>query len=518
MKDMIRRFGWLRLVAVGLTILPMLLLPILGTLWLWESGMLLWWLMAAAAASLIGFGFTRLAVFREQRALPTQTTSPGLHWSVDAERCFDQINALADRATVREWPLDDGTRLLQLTRQILDLTAGHLHPHSRQPLLEMTLPHTLVIIERAARELRQDIVEQIPFSHQLSLGGLVRARSWQTWFKRHESWFRAGRVLLTPQSAIVAELRRAVGNQAFQHGSERIQLWILREFIRKLGFHAIELYGGYARLDSETPVDAPVRQRRAERRSTAAASHLATEPLRLLVLGRTNAGKSSLINALFGQLTAAADVLPDTTAAITPYHLADDDRAEAGLANALIFDTPGFDGALFQHRDFVRTAREADLILWVSAANRPDRSEERGLLDGLRETLADPGRRSPPILLVMSHIDRLRPMREWSPPYQLDPADGRKAESIVAAMKALGSDLAADTDRIIPVCLAPERLYNVDDALSAAMILEQDDARRVHLMRCLKARRSEEDWTLLWRQMANSGRLIKTVAKALGKT
>jgi len=224
MKDIVRRFGWFRLVAVGLTVLPMLLLPILGTLWLWESGMLLWWLMAAAAASLIGFGFTRVAIFREQRALPAQTTSPGAHWSVDAERCFDQINALADRATLLEWPLNDGTRLLQLTRQILDLTAGHLHPHSRQPLLEMTLPHTLVIIERAARALRQDIVEQIPFSHELSLGGLVRARSWQTWFKRHESWFRAGRVLLTPQSAIVAELRRAVGNQAFQHGSERIQM------------------------------------------------------------------------------------------------------------------------------------------------------------------------------------------------------------------------------------------------------------------------------------------------------
>ena len=238
--------------------------------------------------------------------------------------------------------------------------------------------------------------------------------------------------------------------------------------------------------------------------------------MRLLVLGRTNAGKSSLINALFGDVKAAADVLPDTTAAITAYHLADDDRADAGLANALIFDTPGFDGALFRHRDFIRTAREADLILWVSAANRPDRSEERVRLDELREILADPGRRSPPILLVMSHIDRLRPPREWSPPYQLDPAEGIKAQSIVAAIRALGADLAIPAERIVPVCLAPDRLYNVDDALPAAMILNQDDARRVHLMRCLKARRSEEDWTLLWRQLANSGRLIKTAAKALG--
>ncbi len=515
MRDLIKRFGWLRVVALGLAGLPLVVLPVLGTLWLWDSGLLLWWLLVMAVASGIGFGLNRLAVAREQHGLQHRTTEPGAHWSMEAERCFDQIEALADQASIREWPLNDGTRLLELTRRILVLTAGHFHPGSPQPLLEMTLPHTLMIIERAARTLRQDIVEQIPFSHRLSLGGLVQARSWQTWFKRHEGWFRAGRALLTPQSAIVAELRRAVGNQAFQHGSERIQTWILQEFIRKLGFHAIELYGGYTRLDTATALDAPIRQRRAEQRAMEAEQDMASEPLRVLVLGRTNAGKSSLINALFGQVRAAADVLPDTTAAITPYQLADSERADAGLANALIFDTPGFDGALFRHHDFVRTVREADMILWVSAANRPDRSEERQRLDELRGILDDPSRRAPPILTVMSHIDRLRPLREWSPPYQLDPPKDRKARSIVAALNALGSDLAVSADRIISVCLAPDRLYNVDDALPTAMVLNQDEARRIHLMRCLKARRSEEDWKLLWHQLANSGRLIKTAANAL---
>lgn len=515
MKDLIRRFGWPRLLALALTGLPLLLLPVLGTLWLWESGALLWWLLIMAIASAMGFAFNRLALRGEQSALPTKTTSAAEHWSTQAEQCFEQIEALADGATLQDWPLNDGARLLELTRRILALSAGHFHPRSSQPLLEMTLPHTLAIIERAARELRQDIVEQIPFSHQLSLSGLVQARSWQAWFKRHEGWLRAGRAVLTPQSAIVSELRRAVGNQALQQGSERIQRWILQEFIRKLGFHAIELYGGYARLDEGKPLAAATAPSRADRQATQAGALADTEPLRLLVLGRTNAGKSSLINALFGELKAATDALPDTTAAMTAYHLADAQRSEAGLNQALIFDTPGFDGALFRHRDFVRVAQSADLILWVSAANRADRAEERMRLDELRALLSAPARRAPPILVAMSHIDRLRPVREWSPPYRLDPPEGAKAESIVAAIEALRSDLAVDAGAIVPVCLAEGRYYNVDDALPAAMVSHHNAARRVLLMRCLKARRSEESWGLLWQQLKNSGQLIGSAGKAL---
>jgi predicted GTPase len=515
MRDLIRRFGALRVVAFALTFLPVLVLPVLGTLWLWQSGWLWWWLAAMAVASLIGFGLNRLAVRAEQRKLPSGTTGPGAHWSPEAERCFERIEALADGARTEEWPLSDGSRLLELTRRILEIAAGHFHPGSSRPLLEMTLPHTLAIIERAAGELRREIVEEIPFSHQLTLSGLVQARSWQAWFKRHEVWFRAGRALVTPQSAVVSELRRAVGNQALQQGSQRLQRWILQEFIRKLGYHAIELYGGYALLDEGAPLDAAIRPDRADRRAVSGAGEGSSEPLRLLVLGRTNAGKSSLINALFGEVTSAADVLPDTTAAITAYHLADRERSDAGLANALVFDTPGFDGALFRHRDFIRVARRADLILWVSAANRPDRAEERERLDELRGILAEPDRRAAPIVPVMSHIDRLRPVREWSPPYRLDPPEGTKAQSIAAALEAMASDLAFESTSIVPVCLADEREYNVDDGLASALVLNQDNARRILLMRCLKARRSEEHWRLLRRQLAGSGRLIRTAADAL---
>ena len=501
MKDLVKEFGWLRVIAVGITVLPLAALPIFATLWMWQSGLLLWWLLAAALASGVGFAISRIAVVREQRALPRSTTRPGAHWSAEADECWDRIERLAAEATVADWPLSDGSTLLRLARHVLITVAGHFHPHRSQPLLEMTLPHTLTIIERAARELRDEVVNNIPFSHRLTLGSVARANTLRALLKKHEGWFRAARAIFAPQSAAVAELRRAVGSQLLDHGSERVQTWLLREYIRKLGYHAIDLYGGLSRLEDQTRLDAPDKRLAVDAESQK--NEEKHEPLRILLLGRANAGKSSLINALFGEVTAAVDLLPDTTTDIVGYRLQRNNEIQG-----LIFDTPGFDGELFGSRVLERTAIDADLILWVTAAHRPDREEERQRLDQLRTMLADPKRRSPPLLVVMTHIDRLRPVREWEPPYVLDPPAGAKAEQIVSALSAVAQDLDVDVSRVVPVCLAEGQTYNVDDALNAAMLTQQDAANRVRLLRCLRARKHEEDWDLLWRQLGNAGRIL----------
>lgn len=504
MRDWLARFGWWRVAAAVVAALPLVLLPLLGTVWLWQSSLVLWWLLAAVLTTAAGLALNRLAVAREQRALPEATTQPGAHWPTEAERCWEKVQGLAAASTTQDWPLNDGAGLMRLARQVLVMVAGHFHSRSEQPLLEMTLPHTLAIIERAARELREDVVENIPFSHRLTLGTMARAKSFRDLLKQHEGWYRAGRAILAPQSAVVAELRRAVLDELAAHGSERVQTWLLREYIRKLGYHAIDLYGGLVRIEEHTPLDAPDRRLLEDGRAADEQDAARSEPLRILVLGRANAGKSSLINALFGEVTAATDLLPDTTAEIKPYRL-----EREGALQALIFDTPGFDGALFGSRVLERTAGEADLVLWVTAADRADRGKERERLDRLRAMLsADPARRVPPLLVVMTHIDRLRPPREWQPPYALDPPAGTKAGQIVAALGAVAADLGVELARVIPVCLAEGKVYNVDDALWAAMLCDQAEANRVRLLRCLRARKRDEDWGLLWRQLRSAGRFL----------
>ncbi|MCC7221918.1 MAG: GTPase domain-containing protein, partial [Candidatus Contendobacter sp.] len=229
--------------------------------------------------------------------------------------------------------------------------------------------------------------------------------------------------------------------------------------------------------------------------------------------GRVNVGKSSLINALFGRLNAVTDRLPETTTGLTPYRL-----EREGLATALIFDTPGCDSGLLSEKALLKAALRADLILWVCAANRADRQLDRKWLDALRSAFAKrTDHRPPPILIALSHIDQLRPHREWQPPYDLLNPQRPKAINIRAAVDAVAVDLATSTAAVIPVNLAEGRIYNVADALWAAILDRQDEAHRVRFLRCLEQCQQQENWALLGQQLVNAGRWLKQAPGQLKK-
>jgi predicted GTPase len=189
-----------------------------------------------------------------------------------------------------------------------------------------------------------------------------------------------------------------------------------------------------------------------------------------------------------------------------------------GLTQALIFDSPGCDSAHFGSRQIGDAAKDADLILWVSPANRPDRQSERECLDAVRDFKSrQVGRRPPPLLVVASHIDRLRPASEWNPPYDLTQSQSTKAVSIRAAVQAIAADLAVPVEHVIPVSLVEGDGYNVSDVLWAAILNQQEDAFRSRLLRCMDEQKKAENWTLLRRQMLNAGRFLKDLPDRFDK-
>jgi len=155
------------------------------------------------------------------------------------------------------------------------------------------------------------------------------------------------------------------------------------------------------------------------------------------------------------------------------------------------------------------------MILWVTAAHCPDRQTERQILDTLRTAQVQHLKRAaPPLLVVVSHIDRLRPLREWQPPYDLTAAaDNLKTMSIQTAVSALAIDLEVPIANVIPVCLAEGRTYNVDDTLWVTVLNHLDRAQRLRLLRCQEARHPAENWQLLRRQLANTGRFLLALPK-----
>ncbi|MDG4554896.1 MAG: 50S ribosome-binding GTPase [Candidatus Competibacter sp.] len=504
MKTLFNRFDRLRVLALLLWALPVVALVPLGLFWLWRAEALPWWLLAMVLCSAAGYGLQVWLLRRDRRLLAGAATAPDPRWPPKADGAWAVVEQLAETVKPEDWPLNDGGRLWSLGQTTLDAVARYYHPEEERPLLELTVPHTLSIVERASRDLRATVTDRIPLSHQLKIGDLLHAWRWKDTAERLMNLYRAGRLVVNPLDALLSEAGGRLRGQAYGQAWTEIRRWLLREYVRKVGYYAVALYSGRLTLTEGDPDAKPTPVSRADLARVAEETIGTGEPLRIVVLGRTNAGKSSLINALFGRLTAATDALPDTTMGLRPYRL-----EREGLTAALIFDTPGCDTEWLGEKALRKAAMESDLILWVCAAHRPDRHLDRLRLDAVRAGFAErPDRRPPPVLVAVSHIDQLRPPREWQPPYDLLNPQGSKATNIRAAVEAVAGDLAVPVETVIPVCLAEDRTYNVDDALWAAMLDQRDGAIKARFLRCLDRRIREENWTLLRRQLANAGRLL----------
>ena len=510
MRRLLSRLDRLRLLALLLWAVPVAALLPLGLVWLWQAGAMRYWLGALVLFSAVGYGLQHWIHRSERRLLTDAQTAPDPDWPPAAAAAWELVEDMASKTKPEDWPIGENARLGLLGQQTLERVARHFHPDVDRPLLELTVPEALLIIERASRDLRHTITDHIPFSHRLRVGSLVRAYAWKPFADRLLGLYRAGRWVVSPANAILTEAFAQLRGRGYALAQDELYRWILQEYVRKVGAYGIELYSGRLVLTDGRPDDRPTptsERDLAEAESSAAATG---EPLRILVLGRSSAGKSSLINALFGQLRVATDLLPDTTKTLTPYRL-----EREGLDIALVYDSPGWDA--IDQRSLHQAASDADMILWVIAANRADRQADRAALDGLRAVFAGrPNRLPPPILVALSHIDRLRPPREWQPPYDLAQPKGTKAEGIRAAVEAVSTDLAVPIGSVIPVCLAEGRVYNVGDALWSAMLECLDAAQRSRLLRCQDARRREESWSLLRKQLANAGRFLLSLPRRGG--
>jgi uncharacterized protein len=341
------------------------------------------------------------------------------------------------------------------------------------------------------------------------MGMLVSAQRWKETIMRYEPLYRAGRLLVNPSSAVFYELRRGLSNSIAGYGLERVKTWMLQEYVRKVGRYAIDLYSGRLLLDEATGETAPNSGDRDSQEAGSDHEPRSEEPLRILVLGRANAGKSSLINALFGEVATASDILPHTTREVHAYRL-----QREGQMEALILDAPGCDTDLFGEQALEKEALNADLILWVVSAVRGDRQEDKKRLDMIRSWYAHHiTRRPPPMLAVVSHIDKLRPFNEWEPPYDMSDTANPKATNIAAAVDVIAKELDFPPDLTIPVCLAPDRLYNVEDTLAAVILEQQGEGEKSRFLRVLEVRKKREAWDKLIVQMRNAGRVLSSLVR-----
>lgn len=492
--------GWVA-IAVGV-VLPLLLAVPLGWLWLWERGYTLHYIGAALAISLIAFAVRLWVMGRLQRELAERTTAAdpaaGLRAPREdsAKRAVEAIAANVDPAK-----LTSREAILALGVETVEAVARHIHPGVSDPVWKFTVPEALVLVERVSQRLRPLFVESIPLGDRLTVGQVVKLYGWRSYIDVAEKAYDIWRLvrLVNPVAAATSEIRERLNKAAFEGIREEAAKRLAAAFVREVGEAAIELYSGRLRLVGAELAARVTNETQADRTESAKA---AAEPLRLLVAGQTSAGKSSLVNALAAEAKAAVDALP-ATRSFAGYEL-----SRTGMPPVMVVDSPGLMTAA-DRAPLAQEADDCDLVLWVVAANRADREADRAAIAAIRTYFAErPHRRAPPIVVVLTHIDRLRPLSEWSPPYDVATPKTPKARIIRESMEVVAGDLGVPLSHVVPVSLAPGAAPVNIDLVWARVMEELPAAKSAQLLRLIEDAAPKLDWKRLAGQAAGAGRLV----------
>ncbi len=495
-KRKVARYLRAAMIAMAVFVPALSLIP-LGSLWLWEKGLLIHWVAAALILS-VGSFLIEMWVVRATKspAREAALSSSDHGWTPREAEAWTAVETLAAEADPAL--LIDRDAIVNLGLRTIETVARSIHPQDQDPLWKFTVPEALALVERVARELRPFVADNIPLGDQLTVAQVIKIYRWRSVIDVANQAYDLWRIvrLLNPVAAITTEARERLTKKLYAGVRDELAGRLTQGFVKEVGRAAIDLYGGRLRVASDSL---------AGHVSEATTRDLAlpevAEPLRFLVAGQISAGKSSLINALSREVRAAVDVLP-ATKGFTAYQL----RSEA-LPPVLLIDSPGISADQAAISQLSDEAGACDLVIWVAAANRADREMDRAALDSIRSYFSiRSDRRQPPILAIITHIDLLRPYQEWAPPYDIANPANAKATSIRAAMQQVSIDLNVPLDCIIPAVLAGNRpVYNID-VVWAKISGSLPEARRAQLVRRLRGA-SGWTWGKLWSQAVNAGRV-----------
>jgi predicted GTPase len=301
---------------------------------------------------------------------------------------------------------------------------------------------------------------------------------WQAW-----SW---AQWLLNPATAAARTLSEPTNTVANQQLLGNLNALLREATLRNLYRQAVALYSGELPGMPGPAKPLPTAKTQTLRDILDRAEpveQVATKPVTILLVGRTGAGKSSVINTLFNADLAEVDVLPSTDT-LSTYRW----QAEGGETLTL-WDSPGYEQVnRADYRDqLLDCAHQADLLLLVTPALDPALQMDADLLRDLRREVPDL-----PAITALTQVDRLRPLREWQPPYDWQWGDRPKEISIREATRYRQEQLGELCDRILPlVTRDAERSPWNADVLGSALVELIDPAKELRLARFLRDREAK---------------------------
>ena len=494
------RIFWREVLIVALLLLPLLSLLPLGFLWLWQTHGTLIWAGSLLSCILIAWFLVWLRRHDAPAAPPATTEEGDPVWGPRELAVWETVNQMARDTPAINFSSQE--EALDLCYRTLETVAGALHPDTKYALSRFTVPEGLLALEQVSRALRADLLKRVPFIQKIRVSDaqwLIDQRRHWPWVEKAWAVARVFRLAAGPLAAIQGEARSAIWDHLKEHGVKNIASAATRTLILETGRAAINLYGGRFYM-SPAQIQQLINDETARMQPTAPPA-----PIRILLAGQLLAGKSSLLNAMAGETRAAVSVTP-TPSGFKLFQLASPGRPEI-----TIIDSPGLKAGGNEVKGLIEEARKCDLLLWVAASNHPARSLDAEALQRLQTEFASRvDHRPPPILLAVTHIDLLRPAREWAPPYDITDPATEKAKSIRLALEATAAAIHIPLTDAIPVALpAGAAAYNVD-LVWARIVALLPQAQQIQLNRLMTDSRGGWNFSEILAQATAGGKALLT--------
>lgn len=494
-----RWWRWYLLVALGVT--PFAILSLFGCIYLWNAGygILTGWLLTGS------LGLAYLLAWRWQRhqKLLRHPVDIPLAWTTRDKEAWKIVETRAKELSQKKLEELVSLPLYVDTAQTLAMDlARFYHPRAVDPISSLTVPEVLAVVELAAHDLSAMVEQYLPGGHLLTLKDFRRIKSLADWYPmvRDIGWIIS--TIFAPLNTATRYLTTQAGlNRPWQELQQNAVLWFFTAYVHRMGAYLIDLHSGRLRVGATRYLQ--LKKQLIDPSSPAPVEN--DKPsIKFVLLGQTNAGKSSLINALLGEQRAFVDMLPATPEAqvYSLQHTAIPTRLE-------LIDTAGHGATGPTSKQLQATAeqcQQADVVLMVLHARHPARQIDLDQLSALRQYFAErPDLHLPPILAVVTHIDLLSPSLEWAPPYNWQQPSRPKEQQIAAAIDEVRAQFSTALSGIVPVCTATGKVYGIDEWLLPALMQLMKQGHAVAFLRCLKNEADRDKVGRVFHQLLAAG-------------
>lgn len=396
------------------------------------------------------------------------------------------IQTILQSAREDQPPWEDWALFFNRCQALIGAIAQVYHPQVKRPLLNIYIPQAYGLIRDTVDDVDRWMQKLSPALNQITVGQAYEA--YELYQKLEPATRTALKIwnwsmwVLNPAAAMARTATRRYSSNANQQLLVNLGQILREETLSALGGRAIALYSGkQITLDPAGPGNLEHTQTLREILTQADNPQaLAQKPLNLLLVGRTGAGKSSLINTLFKGEKAAVDVLPQTD------RLQDYRLQTATGDELMIWDAPGYEqiGGDQLREQVLEQAALSDVLLLVTPATDPALQMDLEFLEAAKAEAGDL-----PAIAVVTQVDRLRPIREWSPPYNWQQGQRPKERAIREAIHYRQELLDSQSPTVLPLVtqdLGKQRQSWGVETLSMALMEMIDPAKQSRLARFLQ--------------------------------